>query len=557
MLEAKGEEEKALLLGGSAARRPSGYGAMRGADLGRGDNGAGAGVVPSFRGHGQGAPGGRRKGWNGGLFESDGEDGSDDGDDTEDEDDEFTFRALGMQLNLAHFLRNVTGGGGAAETVLCGICLENVAVEQTTRFRGGPGCKHRFCRDCLGRYLETRVQDGHTSTRCPAAASAGVEGCRTVATRKDHRRLLGREGYRKYRRFRRMRESEHWRDCPACGAQNLGDPASPAMVCSTCGHGGEPGEFCYFHSNAHPGLTCAEYEARVTAIEEKSQALVSRVTKNCPRCAAPTIKRGGCNHMLCPSCRCNYCWLCMRDIDALGTRDGRSGDPVGWHYNPENPDGCANKQFIPDVPARFLAIFEVWDAAMRGLFALVIFGAAFAVSMTLFSVLALFLSYYAMVLLWIACRIGYAYAASPYQRLARCVSVPIVLCVTLISIVAMAALYAGLILVWTVGAVLVAPLLYPYFRCRREWSEAEVWALLFFPVTYVGLLTGVGFGDAGYAGNWLYEAVAMDMHGDEEAAEAAAAVAMAQANEAQAHAALGPVGPREAVIMQRRQDMDV
>uniref|UniRef100_A0A6U4EC27 RBR-type E3 ubiquitin transferase n=1 Tax=Phaeomonas parva TaxID=124430 RepID=A0A6U4EC27_9STRA len=434
--------------------------------------------------------------------------------DVEDEEEDenlLTTTAFGVTVSLPELLRSASRRTGTTEpTVLCGICLENVAVSTTTRLRGNGGpCSHRFCKACLAGYLGSRVRDGHVSTSCPHYQT---DACRATASEEDHRRLLSPGDFAKYERFRRMAEDENWRDCPKCGAQVLGSPAAPEMRCHACGYGAGLGEFCFFHANQHAGMSCAEHHRRVTLQERSSEALVSKLARPCPRCGAPTIKSGGCNHMTCQRCRANWCWLCNRDMDLLGRADDHTDDPVGWHYNEENPNGCANKQFIPDVPLRFLHLFECWDAVIRGVFGLIIFGAAFAVSMTLFSILALFLSYYVMILLWIACRVGYAYSSAPYRRCLRCLSIPLVLCVALISVASMVAIYGAITVAWAACALPTFPLTYAYFRCRREWTEMEVWALIIWPVTYVSLLTGVDLGIN--LGAWLYDAVGADNDGD-------------------------------------------
>ncbi|CAJ1339625.1 unnamed protein product [Effrenium voratum] len=55
-------------------------------------------------------------------------------------------------------------------------------------------------------------------------------------------------------------------------------------------------------------------------------------TKPCPGCKCPTEKTEGCNHMECPSCRCNWCWTCGTELA------GRLS--LGWHYSAANPSGC-------------------------------------------------------------------------------------------------------------------------------------------------------------------------------------------------------------------------
>eukprot|EP00968_Pinguiococcus_pyrenoidosus_P011249 scaffold898_cov229-Pinguiococcus_pyrenoidosus.AAC.13 len=427
-------------------------------------------------------------------------------DDTEEDPDLLSTTAFGVTVSLPDLLRTASMIPDKPQTILCGICLENVDVATTTNLEGSGGpCSHRFCKSCLSSYLSSRVRDGHTMTSCP---NFQTDQCTAVASEEDHERLLPPEDYRKYLRFRRIAENENWRDCPKCEEQVLGSPQQPALVCHRCGYGRREGEFCFFHANAHVGMSCAEYNRSRAVQERSSEALVNKLSKKCPRCGAPTIKNGGCNHMTCQHCNCNWCWLCNRDMDLLGRADDHADDPVTWHYNEENPNGCANKQFIPDVPIRFLHIFECWDAIIRGIFGLIIFGAAFAVSMTIFSILALFLSYYVMILLWIACRIGYAYSSAPYRRCLRCLSIPLVLCVALISVVSMVALYGLVTLAWIACALPCFPCVYAYFRCYRNWQEMEVWALVVWPITYISLLTGV---DLGFnLGAWLYDAVGGD-----------------------------------------------
>lgn len=35
--------------------------------------------------------------------------------------------------------------------------------------------------------------------------------------------------------------------------------------------------------------------------------------KNCPQCKAPIDKNGGSNHMTCPVCHHQFCWMCGKD----------------------------------------------------------------------------------------------------------------------------------------------------------------------------------------------------------------------------------------------------
>lgn len=52
----------------------------------------------------------------------------------------------------------------------------------------------------------------------------------------------------------------------------------------------------------------------------------------CPKCGVPIIKIDGCNHMTCPGCAHEWCWLC---------RERYTPD----HYAAWNINGCAGRQF--------------------------------------------------------------------------------------------------------------------------------------------------------------------------------------------------------------------
>jgi len=49
-------------------------------------------------------------------------------------------------------------------------------------------------------------------------------------------------------------------------------------------------------------------------IPNRNESLVAewkrRNTKQCPNCRTPIEKNGGCNHMTCKQCGCNFCWIC-------------------------------------------------------------------------------------------------------------------------------------------------------------------------------------------------------------------------------------------------------
>ncbi|CAE7778956.1 rnf19b, partial [Symbiodinium microadriaticum] len=74
----------------------------------------------------------------------------------------------------------------------------------------------------------------------------------------------------------------------------------------------------YYHSNAHAGRSCDEYERQLAKQEkEMRNAGVLADSKQCPRCGVHTVKISGCNHMTCAerTCKCEWCWVCGQEIE--------------------------------------------------------------------------------------------------------------------------------------------------------------------------------------------------------------------------------------------------
>jgi len=60
--------------------------------------------------------------------------------------------------------------------------------------------------------------------------------------------------------------------------------------------------------------------------------------RHCPECDAPVVKKGGCNAMVCASCKTGFCWLCGEKIV-----DAEGFPPHFSTWNKTSP--CAGKQF--------------------------------------------------------------------------------------------------------------------------------------------------------------------------------------------------------------------
>lgn len=188
---------------------------------------------------------------------------------------------------------------GNARTYECPICCESRPEQGRILFARCGTPDHGICRSCMAQYIRNLVTDGKVD-------SIGCPYCNAAAAPEEILPLMDVETQTKYKRFRVMKDDPTVRECPECGAfcprvVDVEGGTVADMVCGKCG-----AEFCYFHSNAHVGRRCHEYERDIT--ETDMQAMKS--TQVCPSCGIRTEKTGGCNHMTCGKCGQEWCWSC-------------------------------------------------------------------------------------------------------------------------------------------------------------------------------------------------------------------------------------------------------
>lgn len=232
------------------------------------------------------------------------------------------------------------------ETFLCLVFFENQVKTRRLNLKACTSEKHGCCIDCITSFFRSRIQQGRVfELYCPVGASEG--GCNdscdpACASCEEVERcfLDDRVTYQKYSMFLKKKVDSSLRECPDC--QSLCSPRlgvdakpEPEMQCRSCGS-----LFCYYHAAAHRHSSCEEYDMRLAAETKRISDLFG--AKDCPHCRRQTIKSGGCNHMTCQVCRCDWCWICCEKLTARGPH---GEDSVYWHYSDENTEsGC--QQFV-------------------------------------------------------------------------------------------------------------------------------------------------------------------------------------------------------------------
>lgn len=204
----------------------------------------------------------------------------------------------------------------------CPLCLIERPVEDFPEIMT---CHHRSCSTCLQTYLKIEITESRINISCPE--------CTEKYHPNDIQNILQNQSLMdKYEDFmvRRVLVSDpdtRWCPAPDCGYAVIatGCAGCPKIKCE------RPGcdtHFCYHcKQHWHPNKTCDAARA------ERSPNMRSATTtygpdmelhnkddiKPCPRCGAFIMKMndGSCNHMACPVCGAEFCWLCMKEISDL------------------------------------------------------------------------------------------------------------------------------------------------------------------------------------------------------------------------------------------------
>lgn len=183
-----------------------------------------------------------------------------------------------LSHSVPNLVRSVVSylGLSMEETFMCQICFENVSVAKAFRLSK---CGHLFCESCLQNYLQFKVGEGQVYPTC-FHEKEGEPACAEEIVPDDIHAVVSVSTWEKYLKFKFNKEHENARQCPFCDhSQVYLGSEHPECVCESCGE-----EFCFVHSIAHRGRSCAEYEKKIVAIEKLNHAMINEISKPCPGC---------------------------------------------------------------------------------------------------------------------------------------------------------------------------------------------------------------------------------------------------------------------------------
>ncbi|KAF7898182.1 hypothetical protein EAF00_004628 [Botryotinia globosa] len=217
----------------------------------------------------------------------------------------------------------------------CSICAEELALADFPN-RITAGCAHdsSCCNGCIshsiGVQIETIKWDQLACPECPELLS--FDDVKSFASEAD---------FIKYDKNALLSYISNDPNFTNCLGLNCGDgqihqdgDAQPIMTCGSCNF-----KTCFTHKMPwHSGLTCGQYDVRqkrTSKKDKRSERLIKRATKPCPKCQVPILKNKGCDHMRCTHCDYEFCWLCMADFENILETSNAAHEVTCFHYRPD------------------------------------------------------------------------------------------------------------------------------------------------------------------------------------------------------------------------------
>ncbi|KAJ8904985.1 hypothetical protein NDN08_001497 [Rhodosorus marinus] len=181
----------------------------------------------------------------------------------------------------------------------CPICIADYGANE--KWCSPEACSHKLCQECAEQYFDAAIKNRDLPLRCV------IPDCGCTYERQQVEHVLGKDDLSKYEAILLLNYLEsdpNVRFCPVadCPFAVIGTPDDPVIECGVCG-----GSFCFTCRNSWAeGHKCVLFEG------------VDSV-KACPNCNIPIqkLQDNSCNKMVCPQCKCAFCWLCRKEVNEI------------------------------------------------------------------------------------------------------------------------------------------------------------------------------------------------------------------------------------------------
>jgi len=205
----------------------------------------------------------------------------------------------------------------ATDTEECEICFMVLPSSMMT----GLECGHRFCTQCWGEYLTTKIMEEGVGQTIACAA----HGCDILVDDATVMRLVRDSKVKlKYQHlitnsFVECNRLLRWCPSPDCNNAIKVQYVEARPVTCKCTH-----TFCFAcGENWHDPVKCHLLRKWIKKCDDDSETSnwIAANTKECPKCNVTIEKDGGCNHMVCKNqnCKADFCWVCLGPWEPHGS----------------------------------------------------------------------------------------------------------------------------------------------------------------------------------------------------------------------------------------------
>jgi ariadne-1 len=178
------------------------------------------------------------------------------------------------------------------------------------------GCGHWFCFQCWEIYLTNKIQvEGYACvlTKCPSYKCLATVPDATFKEILCNKNPEKKEIFSRYERFVVRSFVEHskslrWCSAPKC-ERVIRARGNPKTVICSCGY-----KFCFkCNEEPHAPASCQQVASWKIKCRDESETAhwILANTRQCPKCNVRIEKNQGCNHMICRSCKYEFCWVCF------------------------------------------------------------------------------------------------------------------------------------------------------------------------------------------------------------------------------------------------------
>ena len=183
---------------------------------------------------------------------------------------------------------------------ICQICSEVfIPNNENTVIQ----CGHSFCNSCWYDFFSVKIQENQlTSIKClDYKCKVKLNDKFIIHLLKHNYELI--KKYHRYKLEYEILNNPNKKICPFPNCDSYLELKNPKIKDVTCSN---YHTFCFLClKKPHGKLACnQEWDNSIREFAKKN------FLKKCPNCNIVSEKNSGCNHMTCPKCKYQWCWLC-------------------------------------------------------------------------------------------------------------------------------------------------------------------------------------------------------------------------------------------------------